>query len=81
MPTSKTTMALKPFYFSSQAKAEKPGSLAILFFLLGAPHIYSALRKRPSGGASLSVLALVSKKVGIGVLAVALIGVIKFLAH
>lgn len=81
MPTSKTTMTLQQFHFKSQAKAEKSSSLAILFFLLGAPHIYSALRKRSRGGSSLFALSIVLKKVGIGMLAIALAGVIELLVN
>lgn len=39
-------MTTKPLYLNQEARSENASGMAVLFFLLGAPNIYSALRQR-----------------------------------
>jgi hypothetical protein len=39
-------MTTQQLYFNQESKSQNASGVAVIFFLLGAPNIYSALRKR-----------------------------------
>lgn len=64
------------FEINSQSKSQTPSSLAIIFFLLGLPNVYSILQQRSQHRASLSQ-SLPLK--AIGLISATLVGTLSFL--
>jgi hypothetical protein len=64
-------MTTQQFELNYQTKSGDASSLAIIFFLLGAPHIYSALKQRQNRKSTLRRKLLVPKNIGLLVTTIA----------